>query len=250
MGGLRMGSQKALVTGGSRGIGRAIAAALTQAGHEVTIVGRSRETLDEAVAAGVAAHGAALDVTDTAALRDLAAAGAFDILVNNAGGAATGPFLKADLDAFRRMFALNVESTVAATQACLPGMIARGFGRVINIASTAGLKGYAYVSAYVAAKHAVVGLTKALALEVVRQGVTINALCPGYTDTDLVAGSVAGIVAKTGRSEAEARAHFENATPLGRLIRPDEVADAALWLAGPGAAAVTGQCIVIAGGEL
>jgi 3-hydroxybutyrate dehydrogenase len=245
-----MDPHRALVTGGSRGIGRAIAAALTGAGYAVTIVGRSRETLDAAVAAGVAARGAALDVTATAALQDLAASGRFDVLVNNAGGAATAAFLKADLDQFRRMFALNVESTVAATQACLPGMIERRFGRVINIASTAGLKGYAYVTAYVAAKHAVVGLTKALALEVVRQGVTVNALCPGYTDTDLVAESVAGIVAKTGRSLDDARAHFEKATPLGRLIRPEEVADAALWLTGPGAAAVTGQCITIAGGEL
>lgn len=242
--------QKALVTGASRGIGRATALALTRAGHEVTIVARRREALDQALAEGVAAHGEVLDVADGEALRGLAAAGGFGILVNNAGGASTAPFLRTDLAAFRQMFALNVESTIVASQACLPGMIAGGFGRIINIASTAGLKGYGYVSAYVAAKHAVVGLTRALALEVVQKGVTVNAICPGYTDTDLVAASVAGITAKTSKTSAEARAHFEQSNPLGRLISPDEVADAALWLSGAGAAAVTGQCIAIAGGEL
>jgi NAD(P)-dependent dehydrogenase (short-subunit alcohol dehydrogenase family) len=245
-----MAHHKALVTGASRGIGRATALALTQAGHEVTIVARRRDAIDQALAEGVAAHGEVLDVADSAALHGFASAGGFAILVNNAGGASTAPFLKTDLAAFRSMFALNVESAIVATQACLPGMIAGKFGRVINIASTAGLKGYGYVSAYVAAKHALVGLTRAVALEVVGKGVTVNALCPGYTDTDLVAASVAGITAKTNKSTAEARAHFEQSNPLGRLISPDEVADAALWLAGAGAAAVTGQCIAIAGGEL
>jgi NAD(P)-dependent dehydrogenase (short-subunit alcohol dehydrogenase family) len=245
-----MAHHKALVTGASRGIGRATALALTQAGHEVTIVARRRDAIDQALAEGVAALGEVLDVADSAALHGFASAGGFAILVNNAGGASTAPFLKTDLAAFRSMFALNVESAIVATQACLPGMIAGKFGRVINIASTAGLKGYGYVSAYVAAKHALVGLTRAVALEVVGKGVTVNALCPGYTDTDLVAASVAGITAKTNKSTAEARAHFEQSNPLGRLISPDEVADAALWLAGAGAAAVTGQCISIAGGEL
>jgi len=245
-----MTPHKALVTGGSRGIGRAIAAALTAAGHEVTILGRDQGSIDAALADGVARHGLALDVTEPGRLHAAASAGGFAILVNNAGGATTAPFLKTGVDAFRRMFALNVESAVEATRACLPGMLAAGFGRVINVASTAGLKGYAYASAYGTAKHAMVGLTRALALEVVRQGVTVNALCPGYTDTDLVASSVADVVRRTARSEADVRAHFEGASPLGRLIRPEEVANAAVWLAGPGTGAITGQCIILAGGEL
>lgn len=247
---METGRQKALVTGGSRGIGRAIASALTRAGHEVTIVARNADALRQAVSDGVACHGEALDVLDDAALAALASRGEFSILVNNAGGATTAPFGKTDVEDFRRMFGLNVLSAVEATRACLPGMVGRGWGRVINVASTAGLKGYGYVSAYVTAKHALVGLTRALAQENARTGVTVNALCPGYTDTDLVAESVAGIVRKTGRSEADARAHFAGQSPMGRLVRPEEVADAALWLCGPGADAVTGQCIAIAGGEI
>lgn len=243
-------SRKALVTGGTRGIGRAIAVALTASGHEVTVLSRSEDAVARAVADGVAARGEAIDVRDVEALERLARTGGFEILVNNAGGASTSPFLKTDLEAFRSMFALNVESAIVATRACLPAMIAGGFGRIVNVASTAGLKGYGYVSAYVAAKHALVGLTRSLALEVAAKGVTVNAVCPGYTETDLVAESVAGIVAKTGRSEDEARAHFTAQNPMGRLVRPEEVADAVSWLAGDGAAAVTGQAIVIAGGEL
>ncbi len=242
--------RRALVTGGSRGIGRAVAEALTGAGHEVTIWGRDEARLAAAVAEGAAADGRAVDVTDPVAVaRAVAEDGPFHILVNNAGGATTAPFQKTDREAFRAMLALNLESVVEVTRACLPAMIAGGFGRVITVASLAGLKGYAYASAYVAAKHAAVGLTRALALEVARTGVTVNALCPGYTDTDLVAEGVRTIVARTGRDEASARAHFEASNPMGRLVKPGEVADAALWLAGDGAAAVTGQCIVIAGGE-
>ncbi|MBS7739271.1 MAG: SDR family oxidoreductase [Chelatococcus sp.] len=244
-----MAKRRALVTGGSRGIGRAIAAALTAAGHEVTIVGRNRETLDAAVAEGIAARGETLDVTDATQLAAIAGSG-FDILVNNAGGAGTAPFLKSDRELFRRMMALNVESAAEAMRAAMPGMVERGFGRVINVASTAGVKGYAYVSAYVAAKHAVVGLTRAVALEMAKSGVTVNAVCPGYTDTDLVADSVKSIVAKTNRSPEEAKAHFTASNPMGRLIKPEEVASAAVWLASDGAAAVTGQCIMIAGGEV
>jgi NAD(P)-dependent dehydrogenase (short-subunit alcohol dehydrogenase family) len=243
--------RRALVTGGGRGIGRAIAVALTAVGHEVTIWGRDRSRLDAAIADGSAAKARAVDVTDADQIaRAVAEDGPYAILVNSAGGAITGPFLRTDRDAMRAMLALNVESVAEVARACLPGMLDAGFGRIVTVASTAGLKAYPYVSAYVASKHAVVGLTRALALELARSGVTVNAICPGYTDTDLVTEGVRTIMEKTGRSEAEARAHFEASNPMGRLVRPEEVADAAIWLAGDGASAVTGQCIVVAGGEL
>jgi NAD(P)-dependent dehydrogenase (short-subunit alcohol dehydrogenase family) len=240
----------ALVTGGSRGIGRAIAAALTASGRHVTIIGRDRSALDAAIEAGVAADACVLDVTDGDALHDYVAGQGFAIVINNAGGVETKPFLQTDNDLLRRMFALNVESAATATRACLPAMIARGYGRIVNMASTAGLKGYAYVSAYVAAKHALVGLTRSIALEVARHGITINAVCPGYTDTDLVADSVRRIVGKTKRSEAETIAQLVSANPLRRLITPEEVADAVLWVCGRSASAINGQTIAVAGGEV
>ena len=245
-----MSQRRACVTGGSRGIGRAIAAALAADGHPVPILGRSRESLDAALVAGHAHAAEAVDVTDGDRLAATVAAGTFDILVNNAGAANTGPFAKSDRDSFRRQFELNVLSAVEASRAALPAMLERGSGRIINVASTAGLKGYAYVSAYVAAKHALVGLTRALAVELARTGVTVNAICPGYTDTDLVAASVETIVQRTNKSASEARAHFEASNPMGRLMRPDEVAQAAVWLAHPLSGGVTGQCVVIAGGEV
>lgn len=245
-----MAQKRVCVTGGSRGIGRAVAQALTMAGHDVTILGRSRTSLDEAVAAGVAAHADAVDAGDLDRLGAVVAGGGFDILVNNVGGAETGAFAKSDRAMFQRMLDLNLMTTVEASRAALPHMVAQRCGRVINVASTAGLKGYPYVSAYVAAKHAVVGLTRALAVELARTGVTANAICPGYTDTDLVATSVETIVARSKRSAAEARAHFEASNPMGRLMTPEEVAQAAVWLAHPQSGGVTGQCIAVAGGEI
>lgn len=245
-----MSEQKALVTGGSRGIGRAIALALTASGYEVTIMGRSEKALAQAVADGAARKSRAVDVTDEAALRQaVTETGPYHVLINNAGAAESASLAATDLALVRRMMAVNVESAFTASRAALPGMMKLGAGRIINVASIAGLKGYAYVSAYCAAKHAVIGMTKALAAELVKTGITVNALCPGYTDTDLIANAADAIAKKTGRGAAEAIDHFAKTNPSGRLITPEEVANAALWLVSEGASAVTGQAITIAGGD-
>jgi 3-hydroxybutyrate dehydrogenase len=245
----------AVVTGGGRGIGRAVAAALTRNGAAVTVVGRAEAALDEATRRGDAAGYIVADVTDARAVSDglaraAATRGPVAILVANAGAAETAPFGKIDPDQFRRMFDVNVMGVVHASRAVLGGMVERGFGRIVAVASTAGLKGYAYASAYCAAKHAVVGLVRALAIETAKTGVTVNAVCPGYTDTDLVRDSVARISQKTGRPPEEALAALLKDSPLGRLVRPDEVAAAVLSLCAPGATAITGQTLAVAGGEV
>lgn len=242
--------RRAIVTGGGRGIGRAVAVALSKAGHEVTVMGRTEAPLSEAVASGAAKAFCAVDVSEAEAFSGaLLDAGPADVLVSCAGIADSAPFLKSDLSLFRRLMAVNFESIVVGARAVLPGMIERGFGRIISVASIAGLKGYPYVSAYVASKHAVVGLTRSLSLEVAKTGVTVNAVCPGYVDTDLVGDNAARIAARTGRDAAEIKKEFFKGNPQARLIRPDEVADAVLWLAGDLAASVNGQAIAISGGE-
>jgi NAD(P)-dependent dehydrogenase (short-subunit alcohol dehydrogenase family) len=247
----------ALVTGGGSGIGAATALALVQAGVRVSIAGRRPDALARTAASlgELTAAVVAMDVTDEAAVADGVArieaeAGRVDILVNNAGRALGAPFEKTDVALWSDMLASNLSSVFFVTRAVLPGMAQRGRGRIINVASTAGLTGYAYVSAYVAAKHGVVGLTRALALEYARRGVTVNAVCPGYTDTPLVAEAAANIVAKTGRSEVEARLALAKVNPMQRLVTPQEVADAILWLASAGASAINGQAVAVAGGEV
>ena len=249
--GASLQGRRALVTGGGRGIGRAIAAALVGAGATVTVLGRDADALDRAVAEGAAHHAAAADVTDAAALAGaVRSAGSVDLLVANAGAAASAPFARSDEALFRRMLAVNLMGVVHAAQAVMPGMAERGFGRIVAVASTAGLKGYPYVTAYCAAKHAVVGFVRALAVETARTGVTVNAVCPGFSDTDMVAESLDRIVAKTGRSRDETLAELVRHNPQGRLVEPSEVADAVLWLCGERARSVTGQAIAVAGGEV
>lgn len=250
---LSLTGRHALVTGGGRGIGRAIAAALSSAGARVSILGRDQATLENAVAEGTAHAFAVTDVTQEAktlaAIEVLALQQPLDIVVANAGGVETASFQKCDAAFYRRMLDLNVIGTLTPFRAALPGMIARKSGRLIAIASTAGHRGYPYVSAYCAAKHAVVGMVKALALETAKTGVTVNAVCPGYTDTDLVAGAIAVIADKSGISADAAKAHLVADNPMGRLVTPEEVAAAVLYLCGPGTASLTGQSILINGGE-
>jgi NAD(P)-dependent dehydrogenase (short-subunit alcohol dehydrogenase family) len=227
---------------------------LVGAGVTVTVVGRHRATLEEAVTAGDAHFADAADVADQAAIASAIATAAkrlpIDILIANAGIAESAPFAKSDAALFKRMMDVNLLGVVHAIQAVLPGMKDRPYGRIVAIASTAGLKGYAYVSAYSAAKHAVIGLVRSLALELAGSQVTVNAVCPGFTDTDLVAGSIDNIMKKTGRSREQAIAELSRHNPQGRLVTPAEVADTVLWLCGEGASAITGQAIAVAGGEV
>ncbi len=247
-------SRHALVTGGGRGIGREIASTLTSAGAIVTVLGRDRTALEKVVAGGDARFAVVADVTDqhevNAAIEEASARQQIDILVANAGAAESAPFARSDAALFARMIDVNFMGVVHTIHAMLPAMQKRPYGRIVVVASTAGLRGYAYVSAYSAAKHAVVGLVRSLALELATTGVTVNAVCPGFTDTDLVAASIDNIMKKTGRSQAQAVAELKKQNPQGRLVTPAEVADAVLWLCGEGASAITGQAIAIAGGEV
>jgi len=246
----------AVVTGAARGIGAAIARSLAEAGARVTLAGRNHEQL-AALASTLAAdtHCVVADVSD-----DTQVAHAFEqarerlgpvsILVNNAGQADTAPLARMSLALWNRMIAVNLTGTMLCSQAVLADMLNAGYGRIVNIASTAALRGFRYGTAYAASKHGVLGLTRSLALEVADRGITVNAVCPGYVETDMMGQAIDNVMKRTGRTRDDARAYFTSQNPQGRVVQPREVADAVLWLCGDGAAGVNGAAIPISGGEV
>lgn len=245
------------MTGGSRGIGVAIAQRLLAEGARVTLLGR--QLANVAATAGKLSpdncYAVAADVSHAdqmrAAFQDAANHfGPIDILVNNAGQASSAPLHKMDDALWNTMLSVNLTGTYQGMRLALASMLERDFGRIVNIASTAGLKGYPYVSAYAAAKHGVIGLTRSIALEVAGRNITVNAVCPGYADTEIVRETVSNIRSKTGRSESEALAALVANNPQRRLIRCEEVANAVAWLCLPGSESITGQSIAVAGGEV
>lgn len=240
----------AFVTGGGSGVGAVIALALANAGAEVVICGRRAAPLAEVAARHASIRFVVCDITDETGLAQAIAETAPDIIVANAGASESAPLVKTELAAFERMMAVNLTGTFLTLREGLRALQGKSWGRVIAIASTAGLKGYAYVAPYAAAKHGVVGMVRSAALEVARKGITVNALCPGFLDTEMTERSIANIVEKTGRSPDEARATLAGTNPMQRLVPPDDVAQAVLWLCSEGAGMVTGQAIAISGGEV
>lgn len=245
-----MKGRHALITGAGRGIGAAIARRLAAEGADLTLLGRQPEPLQQ-LAAELGAQYRVCDVSDAAAVNAVfAALPPVHILVNNAGQALSQPLERTDDELWQQMLAVNLTGSFLCLRAALPGMKSTGWGRVINIASTAAQRGYAYVAAYCAAKHGVLGLTRAAALELAGKNITVNAVCPGFTETDLLQASVDNIVDRTGRSPEQARAELAKGNPQGRLIQPEEVAATVAWLCSEGAASINGQAISVSGGEV
>ena len=271
---MRLAGAHAVVTGGGTGIGAAIARALAAEGAKLTLIGRRRETLEEVAqsirssraqsdaAAGVKGLGTdegvevcTADVTDRAEIdvafaAARAANGPITILINNAGAVENAPFARVTEDSWRAMMAVNVDALFHCCQAAFDDIVAAPAGRIVTIASTAGLRGYKYSAAYVSAKHGAVGMMRALALELAETNATANAVCPGFTDTKIIADAVAAIGARTGSDAKEARARLSAFNPQGRLVTPGEVADAVLFLCLPGSQSITGQALAVAGGEV
>ena len=256
---MELRGKSALVTGGGRGIGAAVARRLAEAGAAVAVTARSTDEIgavaEELRASGAEAHAITADVTDESAVAELAARaeealGGIDILINNAGSATSAPLGRTTLETWERMLSVNATSTFLVTRAVVPGMVERGWGRVVNVASIAGKAGAPYIAAYVAAKHAVVGFTRAVAAELAKTGVTVNAVCPGYVDTPMTEASIARIRERTGRDAADALAILERQSPQGRIYLPEEVAYLVLTLCADLAGGVNGQALVLDGGSV
>ncbi|QFS84952.1 Putative ketoacyl reductase (plasmid) [Roseivivax sp. THAF40] len=245
-----LSGKSVLVTGGGTGLGAALARAYAEAGADVWIAGRREGPLQEVAASHDAIRCVTADVTDEASVAAMyQATGPCDIVIANAGASASAPFPKTDLATWQQMIDVNLTGVFLTLREGARKMKKRDWGRLIAVASTAGLKGYPYVAAYTAAKHGVVGMVKATALEMAKTGVTVNALCPGFLDTEMTERSVANIMEKTGMSAADARGQLEKMSPQRRLTQPSEVVAAAMWLSGPGSEGITGQAISISGGE-
>ena len=255
---MRLAGMHALVTGASGGIGAVIAAALVADGVRVSLLGRDADSLERVTGeldTDRAAVAITTDITDSTAVQNAFAVarshfGPIQLLINNAGQAASAKFTDTDEALWNRLIAVNLNGTYLCSRQAIPDMLQAGFGRIVNIGSTAGLRGGAYIAAYASSKHAVIGLTRSLALEYAARGITVNAVCPGYVDTDITRRAIANIVSKTGRSESEALAALVSTNPQRRLLEPREVADTVMWLCRPGSESVTGQSIVLAGGEV
>ncbi len=245
-----LAGKRALITGGGRGIGRAIACSLASAGAHVTVTGRSIDQL-EAVAAETGGDAVRMDLADRAGTdAALERIGVVDVLVNNAGIADAAPIHRATDQDWDRILEVNVTGAFRLCRSVTPGMRARGWGRVVNIASNAGLSGYSYTHAYCASKHALVGLTRSMAHELATTGITVNAVCPGWVETEMVQEAVSRIMRKTGRSEADARDSLASMSPARRFIDPEEVAFVVLSLCADAARGINGQAIPIDGGQV